>query len=142
MEYITWSDDYSIKNAEIDDQHKGLLEIVNQLYEFSDKDYNEKTKFLMNQLIEHTREHFDTEESYMKQLKYPQYISHKLEHDRFYNKVLNFSAALEDGTDKLNIDFFKSFHNWFHNHLELNDKKCGEYFNAHLAKLRGTSTAT
>lgn len=141
MGYISWKDDFSIKNAEIDDQHKELLEIVNQLYEFCDKEYTEKTKSLMYQLLEHTREHFDTEESYMKQLKYPQYISHKLEHDRFYNKVANFSIALEEGNDKLNSDFFKSFQNWFQNHLELNDKKCGEYFNQHLAKLRGTTTA-
>ncbi|MBU2491148.1 MAG: hemerythrin family protein [Bacteroidetes bacterium] len=140
MNYISWAENDSVKNAEIDSQHKEMLDIVNELYKYLEKDYDEKAKAVMFKLIEHTRDHFDTEETYMKQLKYPHYISHKLEHDRFYNKILNFSAALEDGTDKLNFDFFKSFKTWFYNHLELNDKKCGEYFNAHLAKLRGTIT--
>ena len=60
MTFIKWNKSLSVKVKEIDDQHKKLVELINQAYEFKD---SKKLGDILNELIEFTRVHFSTEEN-------------------------------------------------------------------------------
>ncbi len=111
----------------IDEQHKKFAELIDELYELLGLNKPETTKYILNQLITELQIHFNTEETFMKETKYVNFFSHKMEHDRFLKKIEDFRNGLLQGTDKLNLELLKSCKTWFHNHIKLNDKKLGDF---------------
>ncbi len=127
MNFIEFSENDLVHVNSIDYQHKKFVEILNKLfYSFNEKD-KEKIITYLDELIEHLEIHFENEENLMKMYNYPGYISHKLEHDRIYKKILSTAEKNKSGELDLSVDDLNSLKRWFYNHLDLNDKKCGEY---------------
>jgi len=127
MNFIELTDHELVNIEKIDQQHSQYVKIVNKLYDQLGAKFDGETKRLFSELKNVLREHFDTEEELMKEYKYVNYFSHKLEHDRFYNFVDAYSKDINNGKTKLDLEFLKSNKRWFFNHFEFNDKKCGEF---------------
>ena len=113
---------------QIDNQHIRLTDDLNSIYDSVMACDKKKTFQLMNEFIEHLEEHFATEENMMKEHRFPGYISHKLEHDRFYNQILKTAEKYGKDKEAFGSEQLKRIKVWFFNHIEINDKKCGEYF--------------
>jgi hemerythrin len=128
MSFIDWSEEENVKIEIIDEQHKNIVSLINELYEILGSSRNFLEKNLLERLLKNLRVHFDTEEKLMKESKFPNFISHKMEHDRFFNKIQNFYAQYENGDEKLNLELLNSIKRWLFNHLEINDRKCGKFF--------------
>ncbi len=112
----------------IDEQHQSMAVLVNTLY---DKIISADKKMIHNDLhkfLEVVEVHFETEENLMRSTKFPGYISHKLEHDRFYKQILTSTDRFSKGLETIELEQLKGIRQWFFNHLELSDKKCGKYF--------------
>ena len=66
MPILVWSEEYSINVAEIDAQHKKLLEFVNKLHAGVAAEIDrEELRGLFEDLVEYTRFHFESEEKLM-----------------------------------------------------------------------------
>ena len=128
MKFMEMSDSDLVHIEKIDNQHKSLSDEVNIIYDSVIACDKKKTLKLLNELIDHLDEHFKTEEKMMKDSTYPGYISHKLEHDRFYHQMKRTTEKYSSGKDNYGLEHLKSIKRWFFNHIEINDKKCGEYF--------------
>lgn len=95
MEQIVWHDKYKIDVDFIDDEHKKLFSTMNRLMKISQDEEKtewgcrEGVKYLKN----HTIEHFEHEEEYMRSIDYSDYEIHKRLHDNFRYKTL---PALEE----------------------------------------------
>lgn len=95
MEQIVWHDKYKIDVDFIDDEHKKLFSTMNKLMKISQDEEKtewgcrEGVKYLKN----HTIEHFEHEEEYMRSIDYSDYEIHKRLHDNFRYKTL---PALEE----------------------------------------------
>jgi hemerythrin-like metal-binding protein len=112
----------------IDEQHQSMALLVNRLY---DKIISSDKKIIQNylyKLLEVVEVHFETEENLMRSTKFPGYISHKLEHDRFYKQILTSTDRFSKGLEMIGLVQLKGIKHWFFNHIELSDKKCGKYF--------------
>ena len=127
MTLIEWTSNEELNVAEIDCQHKSLVDILNEMHKKLGMAEKADELLLLNKLAKELREHFDTEEELMKRYSYVNYFSHKLEHDRYYNKVVQFAQKVKDDEDSISLEFLQSAKRWLFNHLELNDKKCGAY---------------
>ena len=127
MPFMTWSEEDTVSVESIDDQHKAIVDLVNDLHMNLGSDKEFYTKHLIGELVKKVREHFDTEENFMRDYKFPNYISHKLEHDRFFNKIQDFNSQLENGNEDVNLELLRSIKRWFYNHLEINDRKIAAY---------------
>lgn len=90
MRQITWNDDYKLGIDMIDKDHKLLFSTINKLLRLSqDGDKHEwlcreAVKYLKN----HSLEHFEREEQYMKSSGYAEFDIHKRLHDNFKDKTL------------------------------------------------------
>lgn len=127
MTFIDFTNSDKVNVAVIDNQHKDIADTINKIYNSSQhKNKSEVSKFL-NVLIEIIETHFETEEKFMKEFHYPGYISHKLEHDRFYNQILITTDRFNKGDLEIGSEQLDKMKRWFFNHLDLNDKKCGDY---------------
>lgn len=128
MNFIEFTRDDLIGINSIDEQHQSMALLVNKLY---DKIISADKKMIQNYLykfLEVVEVHFETEENFMRSTKFPGYISHKLEHDRFYKQILTSIDRFSKGLETIGTEQLKGIKRWFFNHIELSDKKCGKYF--------------
>lgn len=99
MKAIVWNKRYELGVDFIDKEHKQLFSTLNKLLTLSEnKDKREWVckegiKFLKN----HTIEHFQHEEAYMRSIDYSEFEVHKRLHDDFQNNTLvSLEAELEE----------------------------------------------
>ncbi len=127
MNFIEWDKSHETGVSEIDNQHKLFVKNVNELYGLLGSDQITTVNYLMGIILKNLKIHFNTEETMMREHHFVDFYSHKLEHDRYYNKIKGFKETIENGESRLNLEMLRSLKRWFRNHLEINDKKCGKY---------------
>lgn len=126
MTFIKWEKKFDLGIDNFDNQHKEIIELVNQLYEKKEGNKSEILK-LFKSLLSKMDEHFKDEETLMKEKKIVQFISHKLEHARALQKYSDYYNKLSKKNIKLDTEILESLKNWFEVHLEKKDKKLIEY---------------
>lgn len=127
MDFVDLTNEYLIHVDEIDAQHNEMAHLLNLMYEIMGQGLHEEEMILVDNLQEHVIIHFRTEEDLMKESKYPGYISHKMEHDRFAGKNQKFVDDVKNGSQVINLEYLKAARKWFFNHIEINDIKLGIY---------------
>lgn len=127
MSFINWTNAELTNIKLIDEQHKETTELINEIYDSGSKKNKRAQLDFMKKLIEHLREHFETEERFMKEYSDSGYISHKLEHERLLNKVILTERKLKEGEEILGEEFFQSMRKWFYNHLDFKDSKLAKH---------------
>lgn len=82
MGLIKWNAFYSVNVEEIDNQHKKLIDLINQLYDAMKAGKGtEVLSTVLTELVEYTAYHFETEERLFLQQGYAEYEAHKVIHD-------------------------------------------------------------
>lgn len=122
MSLIEFGNEQKIGISKIDNEHKEIIENVNHLFDIKN---NRKEEILksFDSLLQKLKNHFNSEEIFMKEHNAINYISHKLEHDRAYNKYLNYYLSLKSGKINFDSEILLSFRSWIESHLVKKDKK-------------------
>lgn len=130
MAFIDWKYSFSVNVEKIDQQHKMLIEMINNLHEAMKQG---KGKVILgdiiNGLICYTDTHFKTEEVYFEQYLYPQATIHKAEHDEFVKAVSSFKSDFDKGKVILSNDILQFLKNWLQNHIIGSDKHYTKFLN-------------
>ena len=134
MGFLDWNEAAIVNHEAMDAEHKQMLDDTNQLYEYLIANETEKANELFQKIVEDLKVHFEKEENYMKVSKIPQYISHKLEHDRFYGKVRSLLSKIKDGKKTLTLEHLEVVKTWFYNHIKFNDRKLANFLNENNIK--------
>jgi len=113
-----WQEDYSVGNDELDNQHKYLFELGNQIQAAG---ITEAKTYVMA-LYKYIREHFQLEEDHMKSMSYPDLESHRNLHN---NLLSDLNVITDDFFEKSDsFEKFKAFfYNWLIDHILQHDKK-------------------
>jgi len=124
---LGWKDDYAIGVALIDEQHKHLFQIGNSIYTLlEDKvliDKYDKIIPILQDLKEYTKYHFQTEEEYMIQSRYPKFLTHKVDHDDFINKIEEVELTdIDADQEKYIREILVFVFDWILEHILKNDK--------------------
>jgi len=123
-QFVTWKDEYSVGIESIDNDHKMLLKLINQLQTsslyYTGEDFN---KDALSELLEYTKFHFSREEKMMEENGYPDFEAHRKQHvdmtDEVVRKVKEYEADSEKTVEDL-LDYLKK---WLINHINGTDKK-------------------
>ena len=123
MEFLEWKKDYELGLEQIDLQHKNLVAILNQLYDFTSRDTSIPKQEIQEVLISLTNYvvyHFDTEEDLMERYKYPASVGHRNQHESFKNTVTDFLEKYD--RNELNpIEIAEFLKHWLLNHIAKED---------------------
>ncbi|MDR2543002.1 MAG: bacteriohemerythrin [Treponema sp.] len=130
-ELIVWSNTFACGIKVIDDQHKELVELVNDMFnhvtgnEDQERDYLNK---ILQEAVKYIRVHFATEEKIMIATKFSGYTEHKKAHEDFIltvaDNIKNFTLG-----KRLTLIFFSRFlKDWVLSHIAVMDKQYFEYF--------------
>lgn len=124
---VTWSSEYNLGVEEIDEQHRSLVDLVNQVWAgIVSRSERGKVLELMLRLEQYTVAHFAAEEAYMEAIGYPGLDAHKQVHQQFIARVdAEKQAVLKGGQLTLGlVEFLKQ---WLLDHILGLDKAAAEY---------------
>jgi len=129
MSIFVWSDDFSVKVEEIDNQHKQLVSTINSLYDaVREERGSEVLSDILNILIDYTVSHFSTEERYFRLFKYEDMDSHVKEHKDFVDKITKFKEGFDKGENEVDLELLNFLGDWLIGHILGTDKKYVELF--------------
>jgi len=129
--HVSWSNSYSMGVKLIDDQHKGLINFVNDLFNHaSGNEKAERAYFseVIQQAVQYVKEHFHSEEKLMLGTKFPGYAAHKKVHDEFTMTVVKSVKDFEAGKRLVLEKFAYFLKDWVLTHIAVMDRQYAEYF--------------
>ncbi|NDV22351.1 bacteriohemerythrin [Desulfovibrio sp. JC022] len=128
MGRVEWNDGLNIGIKEIDEQHKGLIDIINNVLEaFKRGENGSVIDDLLGKLKEYTVSHFNAEEKYMEEIEYPQLSEHRQLHAGLKNKVKTFQAARFHREEVSSGEIKGLLSNWLIEHILREDYKIVEF---------------
>jgi len=131
MPLLSWSDKFSVEVQSIDKQHQKLFAMLNELHDAMRAGKGRQlVPAILERLVDYTHEHFAAEEALMKQAKYPDFASHKAEHEKLKNEVAKMLKDAEHDGDwsTLSLPLLDFLRNWLQSHIVNRDK----HYTAHL----------
>jgi hemerythrin len=130
MSCLRWSDDFLVGVADVDRQHRRLVEMVNELHsamlEGRGKDVLGGT---LVGLVDYTVTHFATEEAYFDRFGYPGAVEHKTQHQGFVEKVADFKQGFDEDRLMVTLDVMDFLSTWLVEHIKGSDKAYGPFLN-------------
>ena len=127
---ISWTDDLSVGIAKIDEQHKGLVALINELNAAMRQRRSESVLAgVLERLKQYTVQHFATEEDYFDRFGYPEAPAHKKAHRELVEKVLAFEEELKSGRAKVTMEIMRFLKDWLVGHIMGTDKRYGPFLN-------------
>ena len=123
--FIKWNPLYDTKHKIIDEQHKELVNIINDLYMSTiDHKANKNEAFInaAKRCIEYTKYHFKTEEKIMNIINYSDAENHKAMHREFYNEIINQVKNYQEGQPFIANKLVKYLKDWLLEHIAFRDK--------------------
>jgi hemerythrin len=131
MAFIDFSEKISVGVVVIDDQHKKLIAIINDLHEAMTTG---KGKIVVNdvllRLIDYTKMHFGTEEKLMAQYNYPDKALHEKQHADLVAQVGQLYAKGQEGKVSVTVDTMVFLKDWLNHHILETDKKFSAFLNS------------
>lgn len=124
MSPIAWKPEYSVGNAEVDHEHKELVELVNQTASaiLNGKDADEIQKGF-GELLSAISSHFALEEQEMLGYGYDQLAVHKADHEELLDELRDIMDGTGDNPDNTAERLVASLEAWFTNHFKTHDAR-------------------
>ncbi len=124
MALIEWKEEMSVGVVELDNHHKKLLAMINELGvaigENRGPDYVQHS---ISELGDYAVYHFDLEHKYFLKYGYSETDEHMAEHTSFVEKIQNTANQIRDGRILLSINFLYFMKDWLINHIMVVDQR-------------------
>jgi len=127
MTIAEWSNDLSVGIEKIDNQHRELIRLLNDLGDaFNSPNRQSVAEVCLMKMRDYMEQHFSDEEKLMEDADYPEISTQKKEHKRFRDKVALYEIGkiISYTPYQDMLDFLKR---WFTNHFKTHDKKLADY---------------
>lgn len=145
---IAWTNDLNTGIDVIDDQHKRIVDYINQLESAMVKSSHLAVGEVLDELVDYTMSHFAFEESMQEEAGYPFLKPHKAIHGVFIKRVADFQNRYKAG-ESIAEELHHMLSIWLVHHikrddmayvaevknsLHLHDKKAGGWLSRSLEK--------
>ena len=133
MASMVWNDALSVGVKALDDDHKKLVDMINELLDGILKNRrHEALNKVLDNLIQYTRLHFAREESLFARTSYPAAAEHIQQHRALIQQVADLQARLKEGdTSLLSLDLMKFLKDWLTRHIMNEDKQYSSHLKAY-----------
>nr|WP_281411996.1 bacteriohemerythrin [Motiliproteus sediminis] len=118
VETVVWSKGLATQIDDIDDQHKRLISIYNQLHEALRTGQGpEVMGHILESLVEYTATHFQFEEALFSHSDYPDTEQHKDQHAKLLAQLDTLRKRHAGGNPEVMADILAFLRNWLLNHI-------------------------
>jgi hemerythrin len=130
MAYFEWGDDLAVGNSLIDHDHQGLIKLVNDLHDATQKGEGRSVvEGILNELLAYTQSHFQREEFHMAQVRYAAIDAHKLEHVAILKQILALQQQFAMGDITVATKVSAILRDWLSIHIMRSDKAFAKLIN-------------
>ena len=135
MALMTWRDQYSVGVETLDNQHKAILRILNEIHAASLRGKaKEVAGPLLSQLVCLAGEHFSAEERLMESTGFPGLAGHRAEHQVLVGKLREFVSRHEKGDAAVHTQLLHFLRDWLNKHMQSEDQEYARWVGAHGVK--------
>jgi hemerythrin-like metal-binding protein len=132
MPLMTWTEEMSVGVRALDEDHKKLIALLNELHEGilggQQKAILEK---IIERMVEYTIYHFEREEKLFTDAGFPASVEHKREHDLLTRRARNLQSRFECGqSTQLSLEAMNFLKAWLTGHIMGSDQQYAPYLNA------------
>jgi hemerythrin-like metal-binding protein len=127
-QYVEWKPEYSVGIDSIDQQHRKLLNLINNLQ--TAVNYKTGADFereALDELVDYTRSHFSYEEGLMEQNAYPDFEAHKKQHQQMIARVEEILAEYQQDKDSAMKNAAAFLRGWLIKHINGTDKQYSSF---------------
>jgi hemerythrin len=129
---LIWKDEYSVHVKILDDQHKHLFDLTNNLRHLLRSNTTDaEIAELVTAILSAKSEHFATEERYFHEFSFEGTKEHEGLHQQFTNRIEELTRASQGNIKKLASSLVDFLALWFVGHLMSVDQKYTECFKEH-----------
>lgn len=119
MTQIEWSEEFSVGNAAVDQEHESLIEHINELYEQLNQALDtELIESMLADIQDEISTHFALEELLMQEAGFAEYDAHKQDHERLldqiHDMIFHFTEDPGSGRELL----INRLSDWFSHHFK------------------------
>jgi hemerythrin len=134
MSRIEWSDELCMGVKQIDDQHRELIRIANVLMKAVSLGRDERVLTnVIKRLREYTVFHFNSEESLMEDVRYPERGDHMNEHRRLKQNVKDYQRILYKKEAISPEEIFIFIRGWLLEHILTSDRELARFIHEQAA---------
>ena len=124
---FVWDDSCNIGIESIDDDHRGLVNLINDLYEaMQDGTGGALLLPIFSALRHYTETHFAKEESFMVECNAPDQDKHFQEHQRMMAKLADLESRHRNGEAAISLETLTFLRDWLKNHICVVDQAMAE----------------
>ena len=132
MPLMTWTQEMGVGVKMMDDDHKTLINLLNELNDGIDAGGTAMIlESVLERLVRYTKFHFAREEKLLADSGYPATAAHKAEHDLLARRAHNLQTRFENGQSrKLSLEAMQFLKSWLTGHIQGSDQKYGPHLNS------------
>jgi hemerythrin len=131
VRYLRWHEELETGDCDVDEQHRALHTMVNDLNARSlFGDNRDLTRSALERLLDHTTSHFQCEEDLMARLEYPRAEEHIALHRAFAQTVAEMLASQNSGHGPTIKELATCLEAWLQTHIRGEDKLLVEHIRA------------
>lgn len=125
---VTWSAEFSVAHEELDEDHKKLFGILNQVWVAKEAGSRQIVEMVLDDLMHYTLDHFRREEAYMESFGYPDAAAHRATHDSFAARIESLRWEYLHGLRQdVHFDLLDYLGEWLMNHIAHADMRYSRF---------------
>ena len=118
MAVITWKNEYSVGVDELDQGHKKLIGMINELYLAMINDRGQRmVRTIISDMLGYAQDHMTLEEEYLRRSKYLGILDHQRAHEQFLAKGLDLKQRSDAGDFVLSYEVIQFLSDWLNEHI-------------------------
>lgn len=139
MSMVKWNVAFLLGIEELDQHHKHLVDLLNLTHEgYKQGAQADTLRHTVEQLVDYSNYHFSCEERLMADTVYPDFPSHKKEHEVFASRVRELRDSFHLNSN-ISLELMSFLSNWFTYHILVSDIKFGHFVEEENLRKRITS---
>ena len=124
MSLITWKEEFSVGVAEVDFEHRELIELINSLHESARSGAGREVVIeALGEIYAQIASHFALEEKMMRVTRYPSLLEHKEDHETLLDDLRDIMDEVEDDGEYDETQLSTDLERWFSDHFRTHDAK-------------------
>lgn len=127
---MIWKEEYELGVYEIDNQHKKLVEVINNFKNSipdSTTDSRAEMGNVLAYLMNYTKFHFEAEEQIMEKINYPDLVNHRIKHKNLISKIMAVLIKIKNKESYTPIEFYYFLMSWLNDHILHEDSLIKNY---------------
>ena len=130
MPLLEWSDNLSVHVAEFDDDHREMVDTLNELWDANERRHQgQMIAAIFSRLSNHARAHFEREERLFSRWRYPGAEEHAASHRRALERLSQLEEELRQGASAtIGDDVFDFVRDWLIQHILHEDALYAPFF--------------